>query len=135
MDLGELQQKALEIARTKGFFWKHRDEAGALDAIVPKSLAHLHSEVSELYEEYRRAADGPAMSKLWIEGFPREISFEEMLTLAAAGHKPLGPASEAADVVIQIAELSMWLGINLVQAVAVKLAYYVTRPPKNGKVR
>ncbi len=135
MTLNELQEVALNIARTKGFFWKHRDDDGALDAIVPKCIAHLHSEVSELYEDFRRAKKGEDMAVLWIEGHHGLKDFDKMLELAGQGHKPVGPASEAADIAIQLAELTAWLGIDLIKAVTIKLAYYATRPLFNGKVR
>lgn len=81
MRLSELQVRAWENKVAHGF--------GTTD--VPREVALLHAEVSEVFEAHRR------------------------------GHGPDAVAAEVADVAIYLAGLAAMLGIDLEAAVAAKL--------------
>ncbi len=68
-------------------------------------IALIHSELSEALEAYRKRKDADAI------------------------------AEELADVVIRVADLCGYLGINLEAAVERKMAYNETRPYRHGGVR
>jgi hypothetical protein len=142
MTLDELQARSFTIAKDKHpHFRQHRNEEGSFELVIPKGLTHLHSEVSEIYEEYRVARPGDGMSFIWMSDLPLEMDykteagFAKMLEHAKQGRKPLGPGAEFADVFINAAELSAWCGVDLEKAVQLKLAYYATRSVRHGKVR
>lgn len=104
MDLQTLITEAAEEARKKG--WDHD---------FPTFIALVHSEPSEALEEYR-AGHGL-----------RETYYEP-----EAPTKPLGIPIELADTIIRICHYCGAEGIDLVEAIRVKLAYNKTRPFKHG---
>lgn len=106
MKLKELVDNAHAMSRSKG--WYDGDDAVRN---VPEMLALIHSEVSEALEDYRTGA---------------------MLEDVTVHGKPCGFPSELADVVIRIGDLCGYLGINLENAVATKMAYNATRPYRHG---
>ncbi len=65
-------------------------------------IALIHSEVSEALEAWRHNKD-----RCWFE----------------VDGKPEGIGSELADVVIRVAELAQWLGIDLDSITEAKMAY------------
>lgn len=75
-------------------------------------VALMHSELSEALEEYR---DGHE---------PQELYFKEA--------KPEGVPAEFADVLIRIFDTCGRYGIDLEQALTVKMAYNKTRPYRHG---
>jgi NTP pyrophosphatase (non-canonical NTP hydrolase) len=79
---------------------------------VPERLCLIHSEVSEALEAYR---DGD-----------NDLRFTE-------GGKPEGIPSELADIVIRVADMAAYLGIDLDAAIKAKMAYNATRPHKHGR--
>ena len=103
-----LQEVAHGTAVAKGWW----DE----DRGIPECLALIHSEVSEALEDYR---DGHM-----------ELKTEVSLT-----NKPYGFPSELADIVIRCLDLAGHLGIDLEQAIEVKMAYNATRPHRHGGKR
>lgn len=111
MTLTELVQKAHGTALEKGW-WDGMSPAD-IERAIPEKLCLIHSEVSEALESFRnREAD-------WI----------------LPNGKPVGLSSELADVVIRIADLCGAIGINLEDAVMLKMAYNETRSARHGGKR
>jgi len=80
-----------------------------------ESMALVHSEVSEVLEEYRT---GHTPADVYISLDDNE--------------KPLGIPIELADVIIRVLDVCADYGINIDQAVALKMAYNDTRPYRHG---
>lgn len=105
MQLGILQAKCMELATEKG--WNEK-------AIpFPEMCSLLHSEISEALEAFR-------------EHLP--INF----TGDPETDKPVGIASEFADLFIRLCHYCSRLGIDLESATIQKLRYNVTRPHRHG---
>ncbi|MFH5182911.1 hypothetical protein ACHHV8_09930 [Paenibacillus sp. TAB 01] len=78
-----------------------------------EQIALMHSELSEALEDIRN-------------GLPvYEMHYEE-------DGKPCGVPSELADVIIRIGHFCGKYGINLGEAINVKMAYNATRPHRHG---
>lgn len=103
MKLNDLVMKAYAAAEAKGF----------RDASPLEDMALIHSEVSEAVEDLR------APEVRWSG--TREDG------------KPIGVASEIADIMIRCAHFCGKHGIDLEAEVLRKLAYNETRPHKHGK--
>lgn len=117
MTLTELVNAAHTLAVNKGW-WDGQQVAGAVHhsmvlGVLPEKLCLIHSEVSEALECYR---DGTKD------------------TIDPSG-KPVGIASELADVVIRVADLCGALGIDLDVAVKAKHKYNKTRVWRHGGKR
>ena len=113
MTLTELVNEAHTLAVNKGWWDAQKTPRTACDrrlalAALPEKLCLIHSEVSEALECYRNGT---------------EDSFEG---------KPVGVASELADVVIRVADLCGALGIDLESVVEAKHAYNKTRTHRHG---
>ena len=105
MNLAELQKEAHAIARDKGWYDTERT--------FGDFIALIHSELSEALEWYR--SNGTDFNP--IDGF---------------GGKPLGVASELADVVIRVADMAEHYGIDLDAAVRAKMEFNKLRPYRHG---
>ena len=134
--LGLLAEAAHRNARSKGWY--------DADRKLPEELALVHSEVSEVLEEYRDGRgsdehyysfstnDNPGMTapaRDFSENF-----FPRTLTGKLVG-KPEGIPAESADILIRVAD---YCGnpdrpVDLGRAVVEKLRYNRTRPYKHGK--
>ena len=108
--LNELRDKAHATAREKGWY-EHL--APGQKRNVGEALALIHCEVSEWMEEER----------MGHAGWWRDES-----------GKPVGPDIEAADILIRLFDLAGHLGIDLDEAVRVKMEYNKTRPHKHGRL-
>ena len=105
MTMNEIAKEAWECARDAGWHDK--------GATHFERIALIHSEVSEAFEALRRSDN-----RAWFE----------------VDGKPEGFRYELADVIIRVAELAHWFGINLDAAVECKQAYNRHRHdvPKHG---
>jgi NTP pyrophosphatase (non-canonical NTP hydrolase) len=102
--ISSLIREAHQNAINKGWY----EEPRAFGELI----ALIHSEASEALEDHRNG-----------RGF-REIYYE--------GDKPCGIPTELADVVIRIFDLCGYLGIDLEEAIRIKMAYNATRPQRHG---
>lgn len=93
--------------------WENSIAHGFVDATFGERIALIHSEASEALEAFR---DG-LLSGLSAEG------------------KPEGVASELADIVIRVMDLSEREGIDLEDAIISKMAYNKTRSFRHGGKR
>ena len=104
-----------------------------VDATVGDRIALMHSQLSEVLEEYRNNQPldriycklhiGPVVEESdWGHD---EISFQN-------NQKPEGVPIELADVLIRIEDFCGKHGIDLERAVAIKLAFNKTRPRRHG---
>lgn len=78
-------------------------------------IALIHSEVSEVLEEFRKGTP------------PREVSYD-------VDGKPLGIPFELADIVLRTIIMAEYYGIDLERVIIKKAEYNKTRPYKNGKL-
>jgi NTP pyrophosphatase (non-canonical NTP hydrolase) len=117
----EWAKEVHQVARSKGWHPRAPMESGALDvALISSWLCLIHSEVSEALEDLRVIN-------------PRQIPILELQTITRAGDgKPLGFASEMADIVIRVMDVCSALGIDLEEAIYIKNEYNKTRPERHG---
>ncbi len=109
MLIQELIDKSYQTAYEKGW-WEGEDHN------VPEKLALIHSEVSEALEDWRNNKD---MKKIYY----------------TKDGKPEGFIVELADVLIRIGDLCGRYGLNLEEALKVKMEYNDTRPYRHGGKR
>lgn len=107
MTISEMVAAAHAMAREKGWHDEERN--------CGEMLALVHSEVSEALEEYR---NGRGFNETWFD----------------LG-KPSGFPGELADILIRVADMAGLYGIDLEEAVRVKMAYNATRPHRHGSKR
>lgn len=105
MHLETLQSRTVEINKQNGWYEK--------EVSFPEMIALIHSEASEALESWR---DGEAIS--WTDD-----------------SKPMGVASEFADIVIRVMDYADRLEINLVDEIGRKLDYNSTRGYRHGGKR
>lgn len=99
---------------------------------VAEAIALIHSEASEALEAHR---DGDMEIRFEFEpvaGGGRCLSYYPEDEAGNLG-KPVGFASELADLLIRIGDTAESMGIDLTEAVRLKMAYNATRPIKHGK--
>jgi len=127
-DINALSKVVFANAVSKGF-WKvenpNETPAETAHRLFGEKIALIHSEVSEALEEYR---NGRALNETyWPAGGPRD---EE-----GRLNKPEGIPSELADIVIRVMDLAFAAGIDLGEAVTMKMEFNSTRPHMHGGKR
>lgn len=105
MTISELVEQAHKNALEHGWYEEPRT--------FGELIALCHSELSEALEDFRNGLKPNVM-------------------LNGDGGKPCGIPSELADVVIRIADMAGYYGIDLEAAIKAKMAYNRTRPYKHG---
>lgn len=107
--INELVKKAHQNAIDKGW---HEDKR-----TFGELIALCHSELSEALEEHRNG-----------KGYT-EIYYNDLLGLS---DKAEGIPIELADVVIRIFDICGLYGIDLEEAIRIKMVYNATRPHRHG---
>jgi NTP pyrophosphatase (non-canonical NTP hydrolase) len=107
MEIKELCKEAHRIAKEHGF-WEEGTNRN-----IGESIALMHSELSEAFEDYRE------------HGF-RYIEHSD--------GKPDGFCVELADCIIRIADFCQAFGINIEKNIIKKMEYNKTRPYKHNKI-
>lgn len=98
--------------------WETSERKGwhTSDMTLVGRLALIHSEVSEVLEEYRNGRE------------PNEIYYGD-------GGKPEGIPIECADILIRLLDMCVEHGIDLSAALPIKMAFNETRPMRHGGKR
>lgn len=104
MKINEMSQEAHQTSLEKGWYENTRT-FGDL-------IALQHSELSEALEEHRAGR------------LDTEIYYE--------GAKPCGIPIELADLLIRVGDMAYAAGINLEEALRIKMDYNKTRPHRHG---
>lgn len=141
MNINDLVKEAHQNAVDHGW-WEEPKSMGEL-------LALIHSEVSEALEEHRngkKANKTYYSQKIEVPHFLTNDVIEERVFfasqkgvvinaiegLAINPKKPEGIPSELADIVIRVADLCGFYGIDLEAAIKEKMQYNASRPYKHG---
>jgi NTP pyrophosphatase (non-canonical NTP hydrolase) len=114
MRINELCEKAHDASRRKGWY-----DGALANRNIGEMLALIHSEVSEALEEARVQ-------------HPSEFG---TIGIRDENGKPIGFASEIADVFIRLGDLCKYVGIDAEAAIAEKMAFNETRPYRHGGKR
>jgi hypothetical protein len=118
----DMQQEVVAFLKDKGW---HEDGRSVGD-----EMALLHSEVSEALEEFREGRMTTVFLKQTGMGpryYDQQQGDEEMTIM-----KPVGFASELADILIRLLDDADRHGVDLVEEFRIKMAYNRTRPFRHG---
>jgi NTP pyrophosphatase (non-canonical NTP hydrolase) len=105
--LNDLAEQAYETAKSKGFYETPPD--------MLSRLCLIHSEVSEVCEEYRNGH------------LPNENIYEE-------DGKLCGIPSEIGDIIIRALDFAAYYEIDIAKAIEEKMKYNLKRPYKHNKI-
>lgn len=111
--LNELAKKIHQIAIEHGW-WENERNFG-------ESLALVHSEVSEVLEDWRH---GRSMDTIQWEVGPH-----------SGKPKPAGIPIEMADIIIRVLDLCAFYNIDIETAITEKIAYNRERPYRHGNLK
>lgn len=117
MNLNELAAEAHKTAVAHG--WWEAD-----DVNFGMLLALIHSEVSEVLEDFRR---GRSMTKI---SYLVDYNLDDLTKTA----KPEGIPIEFADIIIRVLDLCAGFKIDIDEAVNLKMEYNKGRPYKHGNL-
>ena len=110
----EVAKAVHENAKDKGWWDDDRPFA--------EIIALIHTEVSEAFEEYRK---GHEPTEIYYALDPYDVRIE----------KPEGIPIELADTIIRILDFCGRVGIDIDEAIRIKMAYNKTRPHRHGGKR
>lgn len=127
LDIASVQARVHANARSKGWYDGLPSDPTTDPHIIPARLMLIVSEVSEAMEEMRHA--GSDMETL------SRVDMSEPIPTQPGKRKPVGFASELADVVIRVLDLAAYLGIDMTEAIRVKMAFNETRIQRHGNKR
>lgn len=114
-DFTQFQDECYEIAATSGFHDNDSTDPELAGLQLARRLLLVISEVTEAFEELRK-------------GLPPTLVY-----MSGGGVKPEGVPIELADVVIRVFNLAEAEGIDLSEAINLKMAYNRTRERMHGK--
>lgn len=101
-----------------------------------EALSLIHSEISEALEAYRDGDDIKDIGYEYPDTYDLKNGLDEVVAVSTDGEpKPVGVASELADVIIRIFDLAEGLGIPVVDALMEKHTYNLSRPHRHGGKR
>lgn len=132
MQIAELIAEAHETAKSKGW-WE--DTLECPERTFGDQIALMHSELSEALEEFRKyGIEAPYLYA--YSDYPMCPGAKcvpgGLGSWEASKYKPEGIAAEFADVLIRIADTCGRYGIDLEEAIAVKMQFNKSRPHKHG---
>jgi NTP pyrophosphatase (non-canonical NTP hydrolase) len=133
MRISEIQKAVHQYSVEKG--WWQGTAGIPLENLVATKLALIHSEVSEALEDLRiSGGDIKKLSAFLYEHKGPYGSVVDDTKTDADGKlsKPVGFASELADVVIRCFDLAGYLGIDLERVIKEKHEYNLTRAYRHG---
>ena len=156
MPLNELAQAAHETARSKGWYEDERtfgDYIALFHSEVSEAL-QAYRKTGDVYavtwnfklRGKRLESTDPLLTgeadQLWIEYVEEDGTYTrrpldmpgDLVRLRAAGYecKPTGVPIELADVIIRVADFTAAFGIDLDEAVRLKMEYNETREHRHG---
>lgn len=126
MSLREMAERVRDVNVQNGWFY--------VDRTFGDEVALLHSEVSEMLEEYRSCGIKRYVD-LGDEGGIVGLGDDDALMAYGEGVKPLGVPSEAADVLIRLLDFCTRYDIDLEAEFEAKLRYNATRGHRHGGKR
>lgn len=127
MEIKDLIQESYDTAKEKGWEDPPRTREN-----IPELLMLIVTEVAEGMEEYRNNNyDLYYYNEDKSKTYDLTCLYQDIIP----HWKPEGLASELADVIIRICNMSASLNIPLEKALAAKLAYNKTRPYRHGNKR
>lgn len=121
MTLGDLTERVYQINLEKG--WVDDDRT------VGDDCALLHSEISEMLEEFRTGNQLEHVYFTQPNGFPLDPAVSP-----GPKDKPEGFGIELADLLIRVVDVAKRDHIDLERCLEVKLRFNATRPYRHGKV-
>lgn len=113
-----IQERIYDIAYTHGWY--------AEDRTFGDRIALCHSELSEALEEFR---NGHHLTEVYYE-HSNECKTQSFQCIC--NPKPEGVPIELADVIIRLMDMAEADGIDLADAIAIKVRYNATRPFRHG---